>query len=149
MFILDKEAIPADWEVPVHNLPPIGSSPDGLLYHPALPQPPDAASPPGCAPPGASPAAADQSPQAEVSAMARAAERRQRAAMSGGRRWSPEVYEAIALPGLWEVVEVKNHCPFQARPSQGHPSPSAHFCATRLPPLVARNTPPSSAPPGR
>lgn len=133
--MLNQEAIPPEWEVPVHNLPPIGSSPDGLVYHPALPQPPpaaDAATHLSTAPPGASTATSCPSPQAEVSAIARAAERRQRAAMAGGRRWTPEVYEAIALPGLWEVVEVKNHCPFQVRPSG------------RLPPLLR----PSPATPG-
>lgn len=115
--MLDATSIPPDWDVPVADLPPVGSSPDGLIYHPALPQP---------LPGGA--AAGGGGPAADISGVANDASRRQREAMGGRRRWRPEVYEAIALPGLWEVVEVKNHCPFKVCPQSLRTTAAAFVC---------------------
>lgn len=57
---------PRAWGFSHQELPPVGSSPDGLLYHPPC---------------------------------------------DGGSDADAE-YRELALPGQWEAVEVKNHCPF-------------------------------------
>eukprot|EP00892_Ulva_mutabilis_P002388 jgi/Ulvmu1/1214/UM109_0012.1 len=120
LCMLDPQAIPEEWGVPVELLPPIGSSPDGLIYHPP-PAPPPTGDPEHAesSPRGPGGCAEPESPEARIKEVARAAVQRQRAVLSGGRRWQPEVYDAIALPGCWEVVEVKNHCPFKEAAGPG------------------------------
>lgn len=122
LCMLDKAAIPHEWQVPVEQLPPIGSSPDGLIYHP-LPADTGVAAPPadGCRSPLAAGSTAGGvcpggKPGEGIKEAARAAAQRQRQMLGGGRRWRPGVADAIALPGFWEVVEVKNHCPFKVPP---------------------------------
>jgi hypothetical protein len=66
---------PRQWSVQPDALPPIGASPDGLIYHPPCAHCADYAdvgtSDPACT-----------------------------------------YCNGLALPGQWEVCEVKNHCPF-------------------------------------
>lgn len=80
---------PGLWGYGPSSLPHMGSSPDGLIYHPP------------CRACGAGAATTAASVAGPAGGEAHGA--------GGG---CAECRGGLALPGQWEVVEVKNHCPF-------------------------------------
>jgi hypothetical protein len=82
---------PEQWGFLQDELPPVGSSPDGLIYHPA------------CEWCGTGAVGVDAGHEGvnTCTEQARVGEK-------------CDYCNSWALPGQWEVVEVKNHCPFVA-----------------------------------
>ena len=93
---------PLVWGFAQSELPPVGSSPDALIYHPPCPH---------CGA-GSTDAKDANSSKQSAAAQALASDGNAQAGVATGAAAGCDCQHGLALPGQWEVVEVKNHCPF-------------------------------------